>query len=153
MHSLRLCRNSWKPDDFGWFLWIRFCDFRFKKTQKTGQWVYKSEKVIIMGGIMNYENIALFLKSHEGGDDNCESTWPGLIFKREYSGFYNHSNRKWHSPREVCWGEEKCIVMVGVKLWIVHGPKLVKTACTGLYSSPQCHTAIHPATPPSPRGP
>ena len=31
--------------------------------------VWKGEKVIIMGGIMNYENIAQFLKSHAGRDD------------------------------------------------------------------------------------
>ena len=32
--------------------------------------------MIIKSGIMNYENFALFLKAHAGGD--CESTWIGL---------------------------------------------------------------------------
>ena len=34
VHSLRLCRNSWKSDNFGWFLGICFSDFCCKKTSQ-----------------------------------------------------------------------------------------------------------------------
>ena len=32
---------------------------------------------------MNYEFAAKYLKIYAGGDNNCETTWPGLMYKMQ----------------------------------------------------------------------
>ena len=49
-----------------------------------------------MGEIMNYENIALFPKSHAGGDDKLwiNLAWPNIDLKRENRHLVYYDEKK-----------------------------------------------------------